>query len=431
MLLVALLVLAILTERGSIALTATVNEMANSQNHKAVTQAFMTAEAGIEEAKSRLMGSELGPYPNWIGDPNATPNPNWSAYVVTSSAWTTAQDPDFNSAQTNYFPTPGLNTNGTLVVNSLQAAIPYWTKIKHKTEYDAEQAGHKLGTIHYQDGDGNTAGNHTPANPGSVIYYGYPPGSTTLVQFTITGSTTGLQPVELVRAYARSGSSWKSVEIEVGRSAGPPVMAPVYVKGDLTFQNNTPPSGFVDGVDWCGGPVDKPPMYIKTGGAMIGNAAWVGGTQPSPQSGPLDIDLRAHINKMKGGAIVLSPDQNNPTGDINVSGVDYGSDSQHVTVYSNPQSPSSLRLENVNGYGLLLVDGNLILDDNLHWNGAVLVNGNLTFHTLPGGLRIRGTVAAGTATSDVTNAELAYDSCALAKALQQRPLQILRWKYRS
>ncbi|MGH7166501.1 MAG: hypothetical protein ACREIS_13370, partial [Nitrospiraceae bacterium] len=188
MLLVALLVLAILTERGSIALTATVNEMANSQNHKAVTQAFMTAEAGIEEAKSRLMGSELGPYPNWIGDPNAPPSPLWSAYVVTSSAWTTAQDPDFNPAQTNYFPRPGLNTNSTLVVNSLQTGIPYWIKIKHKTEYDAEQAGHKLGAIHYQDGDGNTAGNHTPANPGSVIYYGYPPGSTTPLQFTITGS---------------------------------------------------------------------------------------------------------------------------------------------------------------------------------------------------------------------------------------------------
>ncbi|MGH2359806.1 MAG: hypothetical protein ACRDGM_04590, partial [bacterium] len=262
-------------------------------------------------------------------------------------------------------------------------------------------------------------------------YYGYPPGSTTPLQFTITGSTTGLQPVELVRAYARSGSSWKSVEIEVGRSAGPPVMAPVYVKGDLTFQPTTPPSGFVDGVDWCGGPADKPPMYIKTGGSMIGNAAWVGGTQPSPQSGPLDIDLQAQINRMKGGATELKNAPPSAGEDINVRDVNFGSDAEYVTVYSNPPMTKSLRLENVNGYGLLLVDGNLILDDNLRWNGAVLVNGNLTFHTGLGGLRIRGTVAAGTATSDLTNAELAYDSCALAKALQQRPLQILRWKYRS
>ncbi len=431
MLLVALLALAILTERGSIALTATVNELADSQNHKAVSQAFMTAEAGIEEAKSRLMGFPAGPYPNWIGDPNATPNPLWSAYVVTSPTWTTALDPDFNPAQTNYFPTPGFNTNSTLVVNSLQATIPYWIKIKHKTEYDAEQAGHKPGTIHYQDNDGNPAGNHTPANPGSVIYYGYPPGSTTPVQYTITGSTTGLQPVEVVRAYARSGGSWKSVEIDVGRSAGPPVMAPVYVKGDLTFQGNTPPSGFVDGVDWCGGPVDKAPMYIKTGGTMIGSPAWVGGTQSTPQSGPLDIDLKAQINKMKGGATELKNDPPHAGEDINVSNVDFGSDAQYVTVYSNPPITKSLRLENVNGYGLLLVDGNLILDDNLQWNGAVLVNGTLTFHTDPGRLRIRGTVAAGTATSDDTNPELAYDSCMLAKALQQRPLQILRWKYRS
>ena len=56
MLLVVLLVLAILTERGSIALTATVTDLTQTSTERTAKQAFSTAEAGIEEAKGRLIG---------------------------------------------------------------------------------------------------------------------------------------------------------------------------------------------------------------------------------------------------------------------------------------------------------------------------------------------------------------------------------------
>src|SRR2546429_6226150 len=51
------------------------------------------------------------------------------------------------------------------VVNGLQTAIPYWIKIRHKREYDAELEGHTPATPHYVDGDTSTQGNHTAANP--------------------------------------------------------------------------------------------------------------------------------------------------------------------------------------------------------------------------------------------------------------------------
>lgn len=92
MLLVALMAVAIMTIQGSIALSTSFVNISRSVSTRVIADASRNAQAGIEEARARLMGL---PATNLklIGDPLATlnlalPAPNllWSAYILTSSS---------------------------------------------------------------------------------------------------------------------------------------------------------------------------------------------------------------------------------------------------------------------------------------------------------------------------------------------------------
>ena len=134
-------------------------------------------------------------------------------------------------------------------------------KIRHKREYDAEQAGHTAASQHYYDGDGDTAA-HSSSAPGNIIYYGYgDPGSPmTAVRFT-TGSPTEARPAEIMTAYGfRSnykGESTQKIELEVAHNPGPPINAALYAKGDVTGNGS---SLIVNGNDNCGAVAAKPPI---------------------------------------------------------------------------------------------------------------------------------------------------------------------------
>ncbi len=427
MLLVVMLVLAILTERGSIALDATVADLSQASTYKRAEQAFYYSEAGIGEAKGRLMGSPAI-NPNFVRDPAATPNPLWSAYIITSSSWTTAQDPDYKATYTNYFPKPGSLTNTTKVVNSLQTTIPYWIKIRHKREYDAELEGHTPATPHYTDADGSTAP-HTAAAPGNIIYYGYYPMTTSVPTEFTTATATVFEPVELVRAYGASGASSKSIEVDLVRNVSLSIEASMYTKGNITFISTTS----VSGNDDCGGASAKPPVFIKNPSVISGSPLYLG-SPPAPQNGTLDLDILSLINSLRAGATVLTTDQ---------AEVNFGSSSNYVTVYSdtsNPVNLNGLKLDRGTSYGILLVEGDLELRRNT-WNGIVLVTGGLTYSTTPTEpMAVKGAVFAnhtsGTQTVDKDgDAVIKYDSCHVAKALAGKPLevklQVKRWRERS
>ncbi len=422
MLLVVMLVLAILTERGSIALTSTVTDLTQTSTERTAKQAFSTAEAGIEEAKGRLIGKPAS-NPNFISDPAASPNPLWSAYILTSGSWTTAQDPDHNAAYTNYFPTTTSQINTTKVVNGLQTAIPYWIKIRHKREYDAELEGHTSAAPHYIDNDGSTATN-TAANPGNIIYYGYHPAApSTPTEFT-TATATIYQPVELVRAYGTSAGKSKSIEVELVHNVnkvGAPLQAPMYARGNTTFYSSTTS---VSGNDNCGGASAKPPVFVKTPAEIFGSALYLG-SPASPQYGPMDLDISSLINSLRAGANVVTTDRSNPV---------FGGSTNYVTVYSDTSDPfnvNGLHFDDGTGYGTLLVEGDLKLED-ADWYGLILVTGNLTYQGESGNpVRIRGAVIANQ-TNDLTgHVDIKYDSCQVAKALADKPLQVKKWKERS
>ncbi|MGD9973714.1 MAG: hypothetical protein AB7S77_11705, partial [Desulfatirhabdiaceae bacterium] len=384
------------------------------------TKAFYAAEAGMEEARKRLKGiKNVSANPNYVGDPATSPNANWSAFILTSSSWPLTDHPDYNSSLQNYVPTTSSYTSTTVAQNSLQTMMPYMVQIRHKREYDAEVAGHTSSVPHYFDNDGSTT-THSAGSPGNIIYYGYGNSAApaTVVQFT---GGTATKPVEIISAYGRVGASKKLIEIEVAYDPGPTIAAAIYAKGDITGNGS---ALVIDGSDDCGIASSKPPTYTKNPSVTNPNGSPVMVPDPpGPENGTLDIDINSHVDSLKSSAsITLTADTNGAT---------YGTSTDFVTVYSdtsNPNNVQGLKLQNVVGYGTLLVEGDLELGGGFEWKGLVLVTGVLTFNGGGAGVNIRGAVLANQTVSINGGLDIKYDSCMVDKALSSQDLKIISWR---
>ena len=420
----AVMILALLTMSGVSVVNTSNTEVQIASNHRVSIGAFYAAEAGIIEAKERLRGSSSDT--NYVGDPGASYAPSWSAYLLSPHSWQpSTDDPLYEGSYQNYIPTSADHTNTAVTSNSLQTDISYLVRIRHKREYDAEQAGHTIAWNHYYDGDGSTA-THTSASAGNIIYYGYgdPSQPTTAVQFT-TAVATEFSPLEIIRAYGRSsdfqGSSLKIIVMEVVRNPGPVINSAVYAKGTVTGNGN---SLSVDGNDNCGVAAAKPPIYTKSPAITnLNGSPTLSGSPASPQSGSDDIDINSYVNSLKSSATVtITSDQN---------GTNYGSSSNYLTCYSdtsNPNNVNGLKLQNVTGYGLLLVEGDLILGGGFNWNGIILVTGTLTFNGGGSGINILGAVLANQTVDINGGIDIKYDSCQVNNSLNASALEIVSWR---
>ena len=414
-----LLFLAVLSLLVATAVSTTSISVEISGNHKSLTHAFYSAETGIHETLGRLKKTA----PNHIGDPGVNPDPQWSAYVLTTNTWQASDDPTYDATYHNYVPTAGDPLNTTVTPSSLQNNLIYWAKVKHKREYDAEQAGHTQASAHYYDNDGSLT-THTTVAPGNIVYYGYanPATPTTPVQYT--GAVVGRdQPVERLLGYGYNGSSVHVIEAEAVRAPAPSVTATIYTKDKLTGNGS---SLFVDGNDNCGTAPPLPPIYTMTPADtdLNGNPAF-DGDPPMPQSGPINIDIDRFIDRLNFSSIVLTEDQN---------GANFGNASQYVTVYANTSEPlnvDGLKIQNGIGYGMLLVDGDLTLGGGFEWNGLILVSGTLTLNGGGdgggGGINIRGAVLANQ-TADINGSvDVRYASCHLFNFYDTLPYKIISW----
>jgi hypothetical protein len=393
-----LIFLVILGLLGATAVLTTTTDLQIQGNRKTGEQAFCAAEAGIEEARTRLGGSAAA----WIGDPATNPDPQWSAYIPTSSS----------------------PTNQTITANSLQTNASYRVKLRHKREYDAEQTGHTTSSPHYLDLDGdehNLDGDeHTKNTPGSIVYYGYgdPGDDTRLVQFTTPG-VTSYGPVEIIRGYGRSGTAFKVVEIEVVYHPGPPIMAALYAGGEVDLKGA---AMTIDGTDNCDPPVaPRPPVYahkIKHNP----NAVLIP-EQPGVVTDSIDLDIQAFVQMYRGMADdILTFDQNNE---------DFGSESNYVTVYSNPSDPpnvNGLSISNGTGYGLLLVEGDLTLSGGFSWNGLILATGTITLSGGGGDKNIMGAIMGQQIVDINGGVNITHSSCEVRNALKNQPLQVISWR---
>ncbi|MFH1952079.1 MAG: pilus assembly PilX N-terminal domain-containing protein [Pseudomonadota bacterium] len=418
-LVIGLMFLAIIALLGSTAVLMTTTDLKIGANYKTSVQALNAAEAGHQEARSRLKG--LASEATYVGDPTASPDAWWSAYILTSTTYQPTDHPNYDSNYGNYIPIAADHTNTSVVANSLQSDISYIVRVKHKREFDAEQAGHTVATPHYYDGDGVTTTN-SQASPGNIIYYGYgnPAQPTTLVQFT-GGSVAGARPVELITAYGKSGGASKTIEVGVIRPSPPPITSTLYSRDDITFNGGGAQK--VYGEDNCGVGSDVGPAYAKTPAIITENATpSYTGNPPNAQTGPIDIDIASYINSAKGSAtITITSDQNGAT---------YGNATNFVTCYSNTSSPNNvngLSLRNVTGYGLLLVEGDLILAGGFNWNGLVLVTGTLTFNGGGAGVNILGAVLANQTIDINGGLDLRYDSCMIENSVSSQTMKTISW----
>ena len=414
-LLVCLFLIFLMSIFGMIALNATDSELKAAGSQKASLQSFFAAESGLAEAMRRL--KEKPSSPDYMGDTTALLDPDWSAYILTADSWTSSDDPFYESGLTNYIPTASDFTNTTIQANSKQSDMAYFVRIRHKREYDAEQAGHTPAYPHYVDNDGSTVAN-TSAAQGNVVYYGYGDAAqpTTAVQFT-SSSATQHQPVEIITTHGVINGSFIVIEAEVARNPGLAVIGAIYSEGDLTGNGS---SATISGADNCGSVADVAAIYtLDPASSSISGASVVGVID----SGSDDLDLGSYVDTLKeatSSLITLSAD---------VNGATYGSAGGFVTVYSETSgNVGGLKMSNVDGFGTLIVEGDLTMGGGFTWTGLVVVSGTVTFNGGGSGVNITGAVMSGDAVSLNGGLEIYYDSCAVGESLSSLGYERLNWR---
>jgi Tfp pilus assembly protein PilX len=207
-----------------------------------------------------------------------------------------------------------------------------------------------------------------------------------------------------------------------------PISSPatIYAKGDVTGNGS---SLTISGNDACGVATALSPIYTEDPATtnFSGNPA-LSGNPSTPQHGTLNIDLTSYMNALKSGATILTQDQNGAT---------YGSASNYGIVYSWPDDPANfnnqgLKLQNVTGYGILLVNGDLELGGGFQWNGIIIVTGAITLNGGGNDINISGQVYSGTSTlTDITingGNNIGFDSCKVKNAMAAAPLKLKSWK---
>ena len=202
--------------------------------------------------------------------------------------------------------------------------------------------------------------------------------------------------------------------------------ATIYSKGDVTGNGS---SLTIKGTDECSVESALAPIYTKSPAVTgLNGDPTLTGNPATPQTGDLDLGIAGMISSLKGGAqYTLTEDTNNET---------FGSSSSYKIVYSNTSSPvnvNGLKLNNLTGYGVLLVDGDLELGGGFTWYGPIVVTGSVTLNGGGGaGINIHGQILSGTSTlTDVTlngGNVIQYNSCELKKAFATQPLVVLNWK---
>ena len=239
-------------------------------------------------------------------------------------------------------------------------------------------------------------------------------------------STTDTNGKVLITSVATGPNNSKAkVEIVVTSSPPPSTPATIYSKDNVTTNGS---SMNISGNDACGAGTNLAPIFTKDPATTNSNGSpTFTGSPPTPQHGTLDIDIQGYIDALKGSATTtLTADQ---------SGGTYGTSSNYTTVYSDAtqQADGELRLNNVTGYGILLVKGNLQMAGDFNWNGLIFVTGVIT--TSGGGSNaknIQGLIFSGASSLGDTvingSVTVGYDSCKVKQALAGQPLKVVNWK---
>ena len=242
----------------------------------------------------------------------------------------------------------------------------------------------------------------------------------------VSNQTDSNKKVMLTTVAIKSSDNSKAVvQTVVQLYTGVTSPATIYSKGDVTGNGS---SLTIMGNDECGAESSLAPIYTKSPAITnLNGSPTLSGSPSTPQTGSLDLGIAEMISSLKGSAAYnLTADTSNAT---------YGSTSSYKTVYSNTSNPANvngLKLNNVTGYGILLIDGDLELGGGFTWFGPILVTGSVTLNGGGSGINVHGQILSGTSTlTDVTingGNVIQYNSCELKKAFATQPLTVLNWK---
>ena len=242
----------------------------------------------------------------------------------------------------------------------------------------------------------------------------------------VSNQTDSNKKVMLTTIATKSSDNSKAVvQTVVQLYTGVTSPATIYSKGDVTGNGS---SLTIKGTDECGVESPLAPIYTMSPAVTnINGSPTLTGSPATPQSGSLDLGVAAMVAALKGAAHYnLTEDTQNAT---------FGSSSSYKTVYSNTSSPpnvNGLKLNNLTGHGILLVDGDLVLGGGFTWYGPIVVTGSVTLNGGGQDINVHGQILSGTSTlTDVTingGNVIQYNSCELKKAFATQPLVVLNWK---
>jgi hypothetical protein len=209
------------------------------------------------------------------------------------------------------------------------------------------------------------------------------------------------------------------IQVEVVHPSGPPLLAPVYANSQVVFTGGT---AVIQGFDSCGLlPEGRPPVRLGPTGALVGTPTLTG-NPPTPQAGPEAIDLIRALESLKRSASVINGD---------LISLNLGSPGNPVVLYVEPGTggfPSVSTIQNTNGFGILLIKGNVNISAPFHWAGLMVVSGQVTFNGGLGTSAIHGALFANQVQLMNGDVTIMLDTCPIAASLRVLPVSILNWQ---
>ena len=379
-LIVGLLVVLVLSLLGLAAMMTTATELKMSGNDRDAKRVFYLAEAGLEDARSRMQAG-TSPFP--ISDTQTT-NSSWTAFIGTNEK---AVSKGYQSANSNHAKYDQLNTS-----------LDYVVTITHKLN--------SFGNILYWgDNNGDGVPEENPSS-GKNIY------------------------VINSEGYTSTGAA-KPVRIEASKVPTITAGAALYTKASTTIQGT---STHIIGTDHCGG-TDVAGVHAMSTVNQNGNPT-IEGSPPIIQNSTQNIDVQYLINLFKGRAN-FSYNVNGAT----QTGMNWGapapgatqqdpsSCNEHNVVYYNTNSTFIQLAGGTSGCGILLIEGDLNVHGGFQWYGVILVSGSIVFSG-GGGKNVTGSImAGGEVSADLVggDANIIYCSHAISEQTDYLPLIVLRW----
>jgi hypothetical protein len=256
-------------------------------------------------------------------------------------------------------------------------------------------------------------------NQGNLVFYGFASGNGLTPTLFTSAYPTPYSPIDIIISQGEAEGAISLIQAEVAHPTGPPLLAPVYANSQVVFVGG---SATVQGYDACGLlPEGRPPVRLGPAGSLVGTPTMTG-NPPTARVGMESLDLLKVLDGLKRGAQVIDGDL------VNLS---LGAEQNPALLYAEPLErgvSSDLAIQNIMGFGVLLVRGNVRISAPFYWEGLVVVSGQATFDGGLGTSAIHGALYADQVQMLSGDVAITLDTCPIATTLRVLPVAILNWK---